>query len=116
MDEKRDVFISLTGKKSRFLSINTLIKFLPALPSILHSPYCILPSASEDVGNFMILHHLSRNKPVLGSDSLWLCFVWDGQGQPRAPADFGDVMEISEPSYHTLPNSSLSLGKLFPVR
>lgn len=36
--------------------------------------------------------------------------------QPRTTAGFGDVTEISEPNYHPLPNSSLSLGKPLPVR
>lgn len=98
------------------MSINTLIKFPPALSSVLLSPCSVPASASENIENFMILLHLSRNKTLLGSGSLWLCCAQDGQEQPHATTDFGDIKKTSEPSYRPLPNSSLSLGKLLPVR
>lgn len=116
-DEKREKFSSLYLKKgSCFLSINTLIKFPPVLSGVLNSLCCILASASEDVENVMTLRHLPRNRTSLGSGSLRLCCAQDGQGQPCSTADFGDVMENSEPSYCPLPSSSLFLGKPLPVR
>lgn len=115
MRRERCFLLTDWKKKSCFLSINAVIKFPPSLSSVLCSPCCIPASASEEVENVMILHHLSRNKTLLGSGSLYLCGAWDGQEQPSSTADFDGVTEISEPSYCPLPDSSLSLGKLLPV-
>lgn len=101
-------------KKSCFLSLSTLIKFPPVLSGVITQPV-LSASASGDAENVTIFLHLSENKPLLGSGSLWLGCAGDGQEQPRATTHFGDATEISRPNYRPLPNSSSPLGKPSPV-
>lgn len=102
-------------KQSHSLSINTVITFPPALSVALHSSCYIPLSDSEDVGHFMIFHHLSRNKTMLGSCTVWPCCAWGGQVHPHVTTDFGGVTEISDPKYHPFPSSSLSLAMTLPL-
>lgn len=63
----------------------------------------------------MILHHLSRNKTLLCSGTVWPCCVWGGQVQPHVTTDFGGLTEISDPKYHPFPSFPLSLGMPLPL-